>query len=93
MFLTNFCRIHFLGQYSPSLCLVPVTLTYILVMTPGHVSWGLLRHFLGILYELIRAKISIFPSKMVQETIQYAQEMSQEAPGNVSRSPEVITGI
>ena len=38
-------------------------------------------------------KISIFPSKMVQETIQYAQEMSQEAPGNVSRNPGVITGI
>ena len=30
---------------------------------------------------------------MVQETIQYAQEMSQEAPGNVPRSPGVITGI
>ena len=38
-------------------------------------------------------KKSIFPSKMVQETIQYAKEMSQEAPGNVSRSPGVITGI
>ena len=43
------------------------------------------------MYELIRAKISIFPSKMVQETIKYAQAMSQEAPGNVSRSPGVIT--
>ena len=45
------------------------------------------------MYELICAKVSIFLSKMVQETIQYAQEMSQDAPGNVPRSPGVITGI
>ena len=46
------------------------------------------------MYELIIcAKISIFLSKMAQEMIDYAQEMSQEVPGNVSRSSGVIIGI
>ena len=31
------------------------------------------------IYELICAKMSIFPSKMAQETIQYGQEMSHDA--------------
>ena len=30
---------------------------------------------------------------MAQELIQYAQEMSQEAPENVSKIPGVIIGI
>ena len=42
----------------------------------------ILKHFLAItkkMYELICVKMSIFPSKMPQEIIQYHQEMSQDA--------------
>ena len=42
----------------------------------------ILRHFhvhkMFIMYQLICAKMSIFPPKMAQETIQYGQEMSQD---------------
>ena len=42
---------------------------------------------------VLKYLLSIFPSKIFQELIQYAQEMSQEAPGKVSRSQGVITRI
>ena len=68
-------------------------------MFPGYIDSfpGLLLMELLISYPRLvhwsGGKISIFPSKMVQEKIQYAQEMSQEAPGNMSRSSGVITAI
>ena len=44
------------------------------------------------IYEPIFAKISIFPSKMVQETIQYSQEMSREAQETCHRVQESSLG-
>ena len=45
---------------------------------PGHIGWFPVPHTQK-MYELICAKLSIFPPKMAQETIQYGQEMSHDA--------------
>ena len=50
-------------------------------------------HKMFIMYALICAKMSIFPPKMAQETIQYGKEIARDWAGNVSYSPGVITGI
>ena len=44
------------------------------------------------LYELICAKISIFPSNMVQETIEFGQEMFQDAQETYHRVQESSLG-
>ena len=66
-----------------------ITLTYIPVMTPGlydtvsWASWDISWAYWMVSWTNFDENIDI----LTQETIHYAQEMSQEAPGNVSGGP------
>ena len=59
-----------------------ITLTYVPVSCPENI------HKMIIMYELICAKMSIFPPKMAQETIQYGQEISQDGQETCHRVQE-----